>query len=101
MRKGGNSGLGRDGGGGGSAMLLIDDGECPPVAFSAGLPGEIWLSELPDSRNVRESMAAPDLDGWKNAMDKEMENLRSHDVYEVVPRMPSMCMLRLGWVLQP
>ena len=30
---------------------------------------------------MREAMAAPDADGWWDAMDTEMENLRSHDVY--------------------
>jgi len=39
---------------------------------------------------VREAMAASDADGWVDAMDREMENLRSHDVYEVVPRTPGM-----------
>jgi hypothetical protein len=44
-------------------------------------------------------MASPDADGWKAAMDQEMENLRSHGVYELVPRQPGMRTLRLGWVL--
>ena len=69
------------------------------VAFSAGLPGGIQLSSLPDPRSVREAMAAPDADGWKDAMDREMENLRTHDVYEMVPRVPGMRTLRLRWVL--
>ena len=55
------------------------------IAFSAGLPSGIQLSALPDPRSVREAMAAPDADGWRIAMDKEMENLHSHDVYEMVP----------------
>ena len=33
-------------------------------------------------------------------MDGEMENLKSHDVYELVPRTNSMHTLKLGWVLQ-
>lgn len=44
-------------------------------------------------------MAAPDADGWKEEMDREMENLRSHNVYEPVPRVRGMRTLRLGWVL--
>ena len=32
-------------------------------------------------------MTSPEADGWKGAMDQEMENLKSHDVYELVPRM--------------
>ena len=39
--------LERNGGGGASAMLIMDD-ECPPVAFSAGLPSGIQLAQLPD-----------------------------------------------------
>jgi len=87
------SGLRRDGGGGGGTALLSS---CPPFAFSAGLPGGIQLSQLPDPRNVREAMAAPDADCWKEAMDKEMSNLKSHDVYELVPRTKGMHTLRLG-----
>ena len=45
------------------------------------------------ANNVREAMAAPE------AMDREMENLRSHDMYELVPRAGGMRTLRLGWVL--
>ena len=90
--------LERNGGGGASAMLVMDD-ECPPVAFSAGLPNGIQLAQLPDPRNVREAMAAPDADQWKDAMGKEMANLKAHDVYELVPRTPRMRTLRLGWVL--
>ena len=57
-------------------------GEVCDVAFSAGLPGGVQLSQLP---TVREAMAAPDSDGWWEAMDREMENLKSHDVYQLVP----------------
>jgi len=32
-------------------------------------------------------------------MTKEMINLRSHDVYELVPRVPGVRTLRSGWVL--
>ena len=32
-------------------------------------------------------------------MDCEMENLRSHDVFDLVPRASGMRTLRLGWVL--
>jgi transposase InsO family protein len=95
----GGSGLERGGGGGGSAMLVVDDAGYPPVAFSAGLPGGIQLSQLPDPRNVREALAAQDAEGWREAMNSEMENLKSHDVYELVPRIGSMRTLRLGWVL--
>ena len=41
----------------------------------------------------------PDADGWKDAMDREMQNLSSHVVYELVPCMSSVRMLTLGWVL--
>ena len=36
--------------------------------------------------------------GWKKAIDKEIPNRRSHDVYELVPRVPGQRILRLGWV---
>jgi len=35
----------------------------------------------------------------KDAMDCEMANLESHDVYELVPHVPGMCTLHLCWVL--
>ena len=78
-------------------MLVLDEAVDPPVAFSAGLPGGIQLSRLPDPRNVREAMAAHDADGWKAAMTKEMTNLKSHDVYDLVLRTPGIRTLRLGF----
>ena len=44
---------------------------------------------------------APDADQWKEAMDWEMESLKSHDVYELVPRTNGMRTLKLGSVLHP
>ena len=44
-------------------------------------------------------MAAPDVDEWKEAIDGETETLKSHDVYELVPRTNDMRTLKLGWVL--
>ena len=92
------SGLIRNGGGGKSAMLILDEEAHPPIAFSAGLPGGIQLSQMPDPRSVREAMASPDADGWKDAMDQEIANLKSHNVYELVPRTNGMWTLKLGWV---
>jgi len=43
-------------------------------------------------------MASPDADGWKDAMDQEMANLKSHDVYGLVLRMNGTRTLKLGWV---
>ena len=57
------------------------------------------LSQLPDPRSLREALAAPDADDWRDAMDREMENLRAHDVYELVPRASGARTIRLGWVL--
>ena len=79
-------------------MLILDEEAHPPIAFSAGLPGGIQLSQLPDLRSVREVMASPDTNGWKDTMDQEMVNLKSHDVYEPVPRTNSMRTLKIGWV---
>ena len=79
-------------------MVMLDDDEYPSVAFSAGLPGGISISQLSDLRSVREAMAAPDAEGWRNAMDKEMDNIQSHDVYELNPRTSGKRTLRLGWV---
>jgi hypothetical protein len=45
----------------------------------------IQLSRLLDSRNVREAKAAP-ADGWQEVMDKEMQSIRSYDVYELAAR---------------
>jgi hypothetical protein len=44
-------------------------------------------------------MASPDAKGWRGAMDREMENLRSHDVFELVPRTSDLRTSRLGWML--
>ena len=43
-------------------------------------------------------MVSPDADGWKDVMDQEMANLKSHDYYELVPRMNDMRTLKRGWV---
>ena len=83
----------------GGAMLVLDDDVHSPIAFSAGLPGGIQLSQLPDPRSVCEAMVAPDAEGWRDAMDQEMENLKSHDVYELVPQVSGMRTLPLSWVL--
>jgi len=77
---------------------MLDEAAHPLIAFSDSLPGGIQLSQLPDPRSVREAMASPDADGWTNSMDQEMANLKSHDVYELVPRMNGMRTLKLGWV---
>ena len=68
-------------------------------AFSADLSGGIQWSQLPDPRSIRETMAAPDAEGWRDAMDQEMQSPKSHGVYEFVPRTSGMRTLRLGWVL--
>ena len=57
------------------------------------------LSQLPDPRSLREALAVPDADNWRDAMGCEMENLRAHDVYELVPRASGARTIRLGWVL--
>ena len=44
-------------------------------------------------------MAAPDADGWKDVMDRVMQNLKSHEVYELVPRTSGVRTLTLGWVI--
>ena len=54
-------------------------------------------SRLPDPRNEREAIAAPDADGWKAEMDKQMEILKSHGVHKLVPRTPTIRTLRLSW----
>jgi len=79
-------------------MLSLDEAAHPPIAFSASLPGGIQLSQLPDPRSVSEAMAFPGADGWKDAMDQEMANLKSHSVYELVPCMNGVWTLKLGWV---
>lgn len=74
---------------------VMDD----PVAFSAGLPGGIWLSDLPDPLSIHEALASPDANTGRAVMDHEMQNLRSHNVYQLVPQHPGMHTLHLGWVL--
>ena len=80
-------------------MLVLEGAAHLPTAFSAGFPGGIQLLQSPDPRNVRGAMAAPDADGWKDAMDRVMQNLKSHEVYELVPHTSGMRTLTLGWVI--
>ena len=77
-------------------MLILDEAAHPPIAFSTGLPGGDQLSRLLDPRSVREAMVSSAADGWKDAMDQEMANLKSHDAYKLVPRMDGMRTLKLG-----
>ena len=79
-------------------MLILDEAAHPPIAFSPSLPGGIQLSQLPDPCSTRDATASPDADVWKGAMDQEMANLKSHDVYELVPRMNGLRTPKLGWV---
>jgi len=91
LSKSTRSDLIRSGGGGGNgAMLSLDEAAHSLIAFSTGLPGGIQLSQLPDPRSVREAMASPDVEGWKDTMDEEMANLKSHQFYELVLRMNGM-----------
>lgn len=53
-------------------------------------PGGIQLLSLPEPRNVREAMAVLDADGWRDAMDQNMRNLESNNVYELVPISPGV-----------
>jgi len=43
-------------------------------------------------------MASPDADAWKGVMEQEMESLKLHDVYRLVPRMNGTRTPKLGWV---
>ena len=63
-------------------MFSEEKADFHPVAFSAGLPGGIQLSQSPNLRNMQEAV--------REAMYWEMENLRSHDVYELVLRARGM-----------
>jgi hypothetical protein len=69
-------------------MLTLDDAEYPPVAFLAGFPGGTQLSRLLDPRSVREAKAGPDAEVGKEAVDREMDNLKSCELYGLVPRAP-------------
>jgi len=86
----------RNGRGGGNSAML-DEAIHLPIAFSAGLSGGIPLSQLPDPHSTRDATASPDADGWKGAMDQEMVNLKSHDVYELVQRMNGMPSNSVGY----
>jgi len=48
------------------------------------------------TRVARDATSSPDADGWKGAMDQEIANLKSHDVYELVPHMNGVRTLKLG-----
>ena len=69
------------------------------IAFLGQLPGAMLLSQLPDLHSLCEALAAPDPDDWHDVMDCKMENLRAHDVYELVLRASGAHTIHLGWVL--
>jgi len=48
---------------------MLDEAMHLPIAFSAGLPGSIQPSQLPDPCSTGDATASPDADGWKGAMD--------------------------------
>ena len=50
--------------------MFIEEDDCHPTTFFAGLPNGIQLSQLSDPWNVREALAPPDAEGWKDAMEK-------------------------------
>jgi len=59
MCDGSIAGLEHGGDGGGDALFVADDGEgvdYSPVAFLAGLPGSIHLSQLPDPRSIHKAL---------------------------------------------
>jgi len=56
----------RNGRGGGNRAML-DEAMHLPIAFSAGLPGGIRLSQLPNPCSTRDATVSPDADGWKGA----------------------------------
>ena len=58
-------------------MLILDEAADPPIAFRPVYPG--LADPAIDAR-------APDADQWKEVTDREMEDLKLHDVYELVPR---------------
>ena len=45
------------------------------------------------------TMVVSDAAGWVDVMDCEMDNLSTHDVYELVLHMLGMRTIRLSWVL--
>ena len=53
----------------------------------------------PSSRDP--STAAHEADGWKEAMDKDMANLKSHDVCDLAPRAGGLRTLKVDWALHP
>ena len=81
------AGLERSGDGGGDALFIADDGEgvdCSLVTLSAGLPGGIHHSQLPDPQSRREALEAPDADGWKETMDRWVLHWKFMDgVFEI------------------
>ena len=71
--------------GGDSTSLILDEAADPPSVYPM-YPALAAACAIP----------APDADQWKEAMDWEMENLRPHDVYELVPRTNGVGTLKLG-----
>lgn len=65
-------------------------GDMCNMAFSAHLPSGIELSQVPDPCSVHEAMVASDATGWVDTMDCEMDNLHTHNVYELVLHMLGM-----------
>ncbi|SRR5258706_8409469 len=82
------------GGGGSGAMLILDGAVSPPITFRLVCLAVSSSLRYPTPVTYL-SIGCP---RWKDAITKEMTNLKSHNMYEVIPHVPGMCTLRLGWV---
>lgn len=49
-------------------------------------------------KTVKQALASPDADKWKEAMDAEMQNLRSHEAWELVERPADQPIIGSKWV---
>jgi hypothetical protein len=59
-------------------------GDVCDMVFPAHLPSSIQLSQRPDPCSVQEAMVASDAAGWIDAMDQEIENRCTHNVFKLV-----------------
>src|SRR5258706_12911863 len=75
-------------------MLILDGAASPPITFRLVCLAVSSALRYPTPVTYL-SIGCP---GWKDTITKEMTNLKSHNMYEVVPCVPGMCTLHLGWV---
>ena len=83
--------------------VLLAVGPNHSLAIDSAAPDSGSIKGLPDPKNRREAMAAPDKDGWLNAESGELSNHQRNGSFQVISRTafrkeaPGRKLVRLTW----